>query len=119
MQAKRDAAHAKVTAPYPPANVTIRARFPGRAGAGAVTLRMFLSQNRFAKSGAAGTLGSSFDRDVVMVSGLADPAQDGLYRLARDQGVAAVVATHNLELARHMDRVLALKDGHLEPLAMA
>ncbi|HEY0649771.1 ABC transporter ATP-binding protein [Phenylobacterium sp.] len=40
---------------------------------------------------------------------------DNLYALARSQGVAAVVATHNLELARHMDRVLALKDGHLEP----
>jgi lipoprotein-releasing system ATP-binding protein len=25
-----------------------------------------------------------------------------------------VVATHNLELASHMDRVFALKDGHLE-----
>jgi lipoprotein-releasing system ATP-binding protein len=40
---------------------------------------------------------------------------DNLYDLARRQGVAAVVATHNLELARHMDRVLTLKDGHLEP----
>ncbi|MBW8814455.1 MAG: ABC transporter ATP-binding protein [Caulobacterales bacterium] len=42
---------------------------------------------------------------------------DALYALARKQGVAAVVATHNLELARHMDRVFALKDGHLEPHA--
>ena len=40
---------------------------------------------------------------------------DSLYALARSQGVAAVVATHNLELASHMDRVFALKDGHLEP----
>ncbi|MDB5469395.1 MAG: transporter, partial [Caulobacter sp.] len=32
----------------------------------------------------------------------------------RDQGVAALIATHNLELARYMDRVFALKDGHLE-----
>jgi lipoprotein-releasing system ATP-binding protein len=39
---------------------------------------------------------------------------DSLYALARKQGVAALVATHNLELARHMDRVVALKDGHLE-----
>ncbi len=37
-----------------------------------------------------------------------------LYELARKEGVAALVATHNLELARHMDRVLALKDGRLE-----
>jgi lipoprotein-releasing system ATP-binding protein len=40
---------------------------------------------------------------------------DSLYELARSQGVAALVATHNVELARRMDRVLALKDGHLEP----
>jgi lipoprotein-releasing system ATP-binding protein len=57
-------------------------------------------------------------------TGNLDPATSGsvfdnLYRLARDQGVAAVVATHNLELARHMDRVLALKDGHLEPMVMS
>jgi lipoprotein-releasing system ATP-binding protein len=44
---------------------------------------------------------------------------DSLYGLARSRGVAAVVATHNLELARHMDRVLALKDGHLEPWSRA
>jgi len=25
------------------------------------------------------------------------------------------VATHNFPLAAHMDRVFALKDGHLEP----
>jgi len=37
-----------------------------------------------------------------------------LYELARNQGVAALIATHNLELARYMDRVFALKDGHLE-----
>jgi lipoprotein-releasing system ATP-binding protein len=42
---------------------------------------------------------------------------DSLYTLARNQGVAALIATHNLELARHMDRVLALKEGHLEPWA--
>jgi lipoprotein-releasing system ATP-binding protein len=39
---------------------------------------------------------------------------ENLYALARSEGVAALVATHNLELARHMDRVLALKDGKLE-----
>jgi lipoprotein-releasing system ATP-binding protein len=32
----------------------------------------------------------------------------------REQGVAALIATHNMELARYMDRVVALKDGHLE-----
>jgi lipoprotein-releasing system ATP-binding protein len=37
-----------------------------------------------------------------------------LFDLARDQGVSALIATHNLELARYMDRVFALRDGHLE-----
>jgi lipoprotein-releasing system ATP-binding protein len=40
-----------------------------------------------------------------------------LYQLVRRTGVAAVIATHNLDLARHMDRVFALRDGHLEPQA--
>jgi lipoprotein-releasing system ATP-binding protein len=52
-------------------------------------------------------------------TGNLDPTTSGavfenLYALARKSGVAALVATHNLELARHMDRVFALKDGHLE-----
>jgi lipoprotein-releasing system ATP-binding protein len=51
-------------------------------------------------------------------TGNLDPATSGavfenLYSLARKSGVAVLVATHNLELARHMDRVFALKDGHL------
>jgi lipoprotein-releasing system ATP-binding protein len=33
--------------------------------------------------------------------------------LAHATGVAALIATHNLELARHMDRVYALRDGKL------
>ena len=41
---------------------------------------------------------------------------ENLYALVRKQGVAALVATHNLELARHMDRVFALKDGRLEAM---
>jgi lipoprotein-releasing system ATP-binding protein len=40
---------------------------------------------------------------------------DNIYALARKTGVAALVATHNLALAAHMDRVLALRDGRLEP----
>jgi len=35
--------------------------------------------------------------------------------LARGQGSAALIATHNMDLARYMDRVFALKDGRLEP----
>jgi lipoprotein-releasing system ATP-binding protein len=42
-----------------------------------------------------------------------------LHDLARQQGVAALVATHNLELTSYMDRVMALKDGRLEPRAAA
>jgi lipoprotein-releasing system ATP-binding protein len=38
-----------------------------------------------------------------------------LFDLCRKEGVAAVVATHNMELARFMDRVFGLRDGHLEP----
>ena len=34
--------------------------------------------------------------------------------VAHGEGVAAVVATHNLELASFMDRVFAMKEGHLE-----
>ena len=36
-----------------------------------------------------------------------------LSELARTTGVAALIATHNLELASHMDRVVSLKDGRL------
>jgi len=38
---------------------------------------------------------------------------DELMRLVNEEGVAAVVATHNLELAARMDRTLRLADGHL------
>ena len=52
-------------------------------------------------------------------TGNLDPATsaavfEALYKLVRRQKVAALIATHNLELARHMDRVFALKDGRLE-----
>jgi len=51
-------------------------------------------------------------------TGNLDPTTSGavfesLYKLVRHQGVAALIATHNLELARHMDKVYALKDGRL------
>ena len=36
-----------------------------------------------------------------------------LVDLARETGIAVLVATHNLELANKMDRVLALEDGML------
>ena len=36
-----------------------------------------------------------------------------LVRIVRDQGAAALVATHNMELANRMDRILRLGDGLL------
>ncbi|MFN7620783.1 MAG: ABC transporter ATP-binding protein, partial [bacterium] len=49
-------------------------------------------------------------------TGNLDPATSqsvfaALQRLVKDTGVAALIATHNMELAGHMDRVFALKDG--------
>ncbi|HWE45255.1 MAG TPA: ABC transporter ATP-binding protein [Caulobacteraceae bacterium] len=40
-----------------------------------------------------------------------------LHDLVRREGVAALIATHNMELAGYMDRVFALKDGRLEERA--
>ncbi|MEQ9315459.1 MAG: ABC transporter ATP-binding protein [Henriciella sp.] len=36
-----------------------------------------------------------------------------LIKIARSEGAAVLVATHNMALTRHMDRVLTLKDGKL------
>ena len=57
-------------------------------------------------------------------TGNLDPTTSGavfqsLFDLARIQGVAALIATHNMELAGFMDRVFALKDGHLAEHAPA
>jgi lipoprotein-releasing system ATP-binding protein len=41
-----------------------------------------------------------------------------LYELCRADGVAALIATHNMELARYMDQVFGLKDGHLVQRSM-
>ena len=38
---------------------------------------------------------------------------DALVKLVRSEGLAALVATHNLQLAAKMDRALVLDDGHL------
>ena len=42
-----------------------------------------------------------------------------LVSLIRHTGVAALIATHNIELAYRMDRVLQLSDGHLVELTRA
>jgi len=36
-----------------------------------------------------------------------------LVKLVRDSGLAAVIATHNMELAKRMDRILRLEHGHI------
>ncbi len=40
-----------------------------------------------------------------------------LIRMARHEGAAVLIATHNLALTRHMDRVLTLADGKLTDFA--
>lgn len=51
-------------------------------------------------------------------TGNLDPATSAqvfqsLFELVRREGVACLIATHNMELAGYMDRVFALKDGGL------
>lgn len=86
---KINAAYAKVIDPVPPANVAIRARFPGRAGESRVRLMFNVSQNRltFASPGGRAVLQASAHRDVVSVTGAdvnddANPAK--LYVLVRN-----------------------------------
>ena len=42
---------------------------------------------------------------------------DTLIQIVRAQGLAALIATHNLELAGRLDRIVALEDGRLKPVA--
>ena len=42
-----------------------------------------------------------------------DAVFQNLHDLVRATGVAALIATHNLEMAKHMDRVLRLREGRL------
>ena len=35
--------------------------------------------------------------------------------MVRAENISALIATHNMELARHMDRVLTLREGRLVP----
>lgn len=51
-------------------------------------------------------------------TGNLDPATtervfQSLIRMARSEGAAVLIATHNMALIKHMDRVLTLKDGKL------
>lgn len=53
-------------------------------------------------------------------TGNLDPATSGnvfqsLFDLTRTEGVAALVATHNMELMPYMDRVVTVRDGQIVP----
>jgi lipoprotein-releasing system ATP-binding protein len=48
--------------------------------------------------------------------GTGDSVLTTLLDLVRDTGLAALIATHNLDLARRLDRIVALEDGRLKPL---
>jgi lipoprotein-releasing system ATP-binding protein len=47
---------------------------------------------------------------------IADHVFETLMTLARNTGLAALIATHNLELAEKMDRRVTLRDGRIEEL---
>ena len=42
-----------------------------------------------------------------------DQVFDELLRAVRNEGLAALIATHNAELARRMDRIVTLRDGYI------
>jgi uncharacterized protein len=69
-------------ASVPPANVSIRARFPGKAGEARVRLQLWVSQNRLVIADGVAELRASSDRDVVIVGGGA--AKTGVALLTRD-----------------------------------
>ena len=46
----------------------------------------------------------------------ADGVMATLIEIARASGLAALIATHNLEMARRLDRIVALEDGRLKPV---
>jgi lipoprotein-releasing system ATP-binding protein len=46
-----------------------------------------------------------------------DSVMNTLLDLVRRTGLAALIATHNHDLARRLDRIVALEDGRLKPLA--
>ncbi|RBM09734.1 ABC transporter ATP-binding protein [Novacetimonas cocois] len=46
-----------------------------------------------------------------------DTVFDALIAMVRDHGVAALIATHNMDLAVRMDRIVTLRDGKLHEVA--
>ena len=56
-------------------------------------------------------------------TGNLDPATsdivfEALMRLIREEGAAALIATHNHELAKRADRIVTIKDGLIQPLTL-
>ena len=47
----------------------------------------------------------------------ATSVMESLIEIVRASGLAALIATHNLELAGRLDRIVALEDGQLSPAA--
>jgi len=45
-----------------------------------------------------------------------DSVLETLLNLVRHTGLAALIATHNLDLARRLDRIVALEDGRLKAI---
>jgi phage tail sheath protein FI len=66
----------------PPANVSIRARFPGKAGDARVRLQFWVSQNKLVITGGVAQLRASQDRDVVYIGGGA--AKTGVFLASFD-----------------------------------
>lgn len=82
----------------PPANIGVRARFPGKAGEARVRLQFWVSQNRLVIEGGVAKLRASADRDVVYVGGgapkndvclLTHDAQKGTWTFTPRDGSAA------------------------------
>ena len=46
----------------------------------------------------------------------AEGVMETLVEITRATGLAALIATHNLDLARRLDRIVALADGRLQPV---
>ena len=59
------------------------------------------------------TIELRIDEVLLLPLTASDVVFDALMELVRGTGLAALIATHNMELAARMDRVLRLQDGVL------
>lgn len=84
-EANLAAAHSAMELAFPTPNVSVRARYPGRAGDGVVRLMLDLSQNRVAFEGDAAALRASADFDIVYANlTTAGGLQQGLFVIERN-----------------------------------